>query len=322
MTPLTFSVLDAEAGHTLAKVLRSRLHASEPSWTDVRNLITNRRVKVNKTVCVDPTRRLKVGEGVEFLAKPIPVPKGITPTDLPIRQLDEHIVVVEKAAGINSVRHPAELEWPEKHKAADPTLQDLAQWAIAERLGRKAQTLPRLRIVQRLDRETSGLLVFARSALAERELGLQFRKHTVVRRYLAVVPGIITAQTLRSRMVRDRGDGRRGSTTFPKVGKDAITHIEVQERLKGYTLLSCRLETGRTHQIRIHLSEAGHPLCGDHVYCKHVDGTVKEDASGAPRLALHATELGFIHPATGGTLHWTMPLPPDLEKFIARIRNK
>ena len=321
MNPLTFLVIDAEAGHTLAKVLRSRLHESQPSWTDVRTYITGRRVKVNKTVSVDPTRRLKVAEKVEFLAHPLPTPKGITPSDLPIRLLDEHLVVVEKAAGINSVRHPAELEWPEKHKALDPTLQDLAQWAIASRMNRKAATLPRLRIVQRLDRETSGLLVFARSALAERELGLQFRKHTVVRRYLAVVPGIVTEQTYRSSLVRDRGDGRRGSTTFAKTGKDAITHVKVEERLKDYTLLSCRLETGRTHQIRIHLSEAGHPLCGDPVYSHMPDRSIKEDHSGAPRLALHAIELGFVHPVTGAEMHWTMPLPPDLEKFVSRLRT-
>lgn len=321
MNAITFHVIDAEAGHTLAKVLRSRLHESQPSWTDVKNLCVNRRVKVNDTVSVDPTRRLKVGEKVEFLPHPVPAPKGITPTDLPVRFLDDHVVVVEKAAGINSVRHPAELEWPEKHKALDPTLQDLAQWAAAAKLGRKAASLPRLRIVQRLDRETSGLLVFARSALGERELGLQFRKHTVVRRYLAVVPGIVTAQTYRSTLVRDRGDGRRGSTKLSGTGKDAVTHVTVEERLKDYTLLSCRLETGRTHQIRIHLSEAGHPICGDPVYCHLPDRTVKEDKSGAPRLALHATELGFVHPVSGANLHWTMPLPPDLERFVKRLRK-
>ncbi|MFO0937581.1 MAG: RluA family pseudouridine synthase [Gemmataceae bacterium] len=321
LTPLSFLVIDAEAGHTLAKVLRSRLHESQPSWNDIRDQIGRRRVKVNDTIVVDPTRRLKLGEKVEFLAKPVPAPKGITPTDLPVRYLDDHIVVVEKAAGINTVRHPAELAWPEKHKALDPTLEDLTQWAIAARLGRKSSSLPRLRVVQRLDRETSGLLVFTRSVLAERELGMQFRKHTVVRRYLAVVPGIVTPQTFRSNLVRDRGDGRRGSTNLPKVGKPAVTHMSVEERLKGYTLVSCRLETGRTHQIRIHTSEAGHPICGDPVYCIRPDHSTFEDTSGAPRLALHATELGFVHPVTGANLHWTMPLPPDLDRFVKRLRG-
>ena len=131
----------------------------------------------------------------------------------------------------------------------------------------------------------------------------------------------MTAQTYKSNLVRDRGDGRRGSTTFQKVGKEATTHVAVEERLKGYTLLSCRLETGRTHQIRIHLSEAGYPLCGDPVYCIRPDRTTYEDKSGAPRLALHATELGFVHPVSGATMHWTMLLPPDLEKFVKRLRG-
>ncbi|MFO0824219.1 MAG: RluA family pseudouridine synthase [Gemmataceae bacterium] len=182
-------------------------------------------------------------------------------------------------------------------------------------------TWPRLRIVHRLDKETSGLVVFARSVLAERELGLQFRKHTVIRRYLTVVPGILTPRTIKSRLVSDRGDGRRGSTTLPDVGKEATTHVAIEERLPGYTQLSCRLETGRTHQIRIHLSEAGHPVCGDKVYTRKRDGTNYEDNSGAPRLALHAIELGFTHPATEAALHWSMPLPGDLAKFVAKLRK-
>ena len=141
------------------------------------------------------------------------------------------------------------------------------------------------------------------------------------RRYLTVVPGVMTARTITSNLVADRGDGRRGSTPLPDVGKVATTHVTVEERLPGYTLLSCRLETGRTHQIRIHLSEAGHPVCGDKVYTRRRDGTTFEDKSGAPRLALHATELGFTHPASGAALHWSMPLPADLAKFIEKLRG-
>jgi 23S rRNA pseudouridine1911/1915/1917 synthase len=244
------------------------------------------------------------------------------PDRLVVRHLDEHIVVVEKPAGVNTVRHPAELEWSEERRQLDPTLEDLTQWAIARQLDRPPRELPRLRIVHRLDKETSGLVVFARSALAERELGLQFRKHTVVRRYLAVVPGFLTPQTIRSRLVPDRGDGRRGSTQLPKVGKEAVTHVSVEERLPGYTLLSCRLETGRTHQIRIHLAEAGHPVCGEKVYLKKFSGEMFEDRSEAPRLALHATELGFEHPASSEHLHWSMPLPGDLQKLVERLRGK
>jgi 23S rRNA pseudouridine1911/1915/1917 synthase len=172
-----------------------------------------------------------------------------------------------------------------------------------------------LRVVQRLDKETSGLVVFARTVAAERGLGKQFHAHTVHRRYLAVVPGYVPAQTIRSRLLRDRGDGRRGSTALPDQGKEAVTHMEPVERLPGYALVACRLETGRTHQIRIHLAELGHPVCGEKVY-----GPRAAD-SGAPRLALHAAELGFVHPTTGQKLHWAMPLPADLEAFLARLRG-
>jgi 23S rRNA pseudouridine1911/1915/1917 synthase len=314
-----FTVSAQETGFTLARVLRSRLGG--PSWNDVRKLIAARRVKVGDAVCSDEARRLKENEVVVLLEHPKPLPRTAHPERLVVRYLDEHVVVVEKPAGVNTVRHPAELEWSAERRQLDPTLEDLTQGAIAHELSRSAHDLPRLRIVHRLDKETSGLIVFARSVLAERELGRQFRKHTVVRRYLTVVPGILSARTIRSNLVEDRGDGRRGSTQLPNVGKEAVTHVSVEEQLPGYTLLSCRLETGRTHQIRIHLAEAGHPVCGDKVYVKRLNGTVFEDRSAAPRLALHATELGFAHPASGADLHWTMPLPGDLQTFTQRLRG-
>lgn len=323
MTPTLppFTVLAAEAEHTLAKVLRSRLHESQPSWTDVRALVENRRVTVGGSVCADPARRVHEGEVVELLAKPTARPRNSTADTLVIRHLDDHVVVVEKPSGVSSVRHPAELDWTEKRKQLDPTLQDVTQWAIAEKLNRPARSLPPLRIVHRLDKETSGLLMFARSVLAEREIGQQFRKHTVVRRYLAVVPGLVSAQTIRSTLIRDRGDGRRGSTKQPDVtGKAAVTHVTVEERFPKHCLLSCRLETGRTHQIRIHLSEAGHPVCGEKVYNRTAGGDPLPETP-APRLALHATELGFEHPVTGEHLHWAMPLPPDLQRFVERLRK-
>jgi len=122
--------------------------------------------------------------------------------------------------------------------------------------------------------------------------------------------------------VRDRGDGRRGSTTLAGVGKEAITHVEVLERLPGYTVLSCRLETGRTHQIRIHLAELGHPICGEKVYNRRPRGEPVPDPSGAPRLALHAAELGFTHPVSGQAMHWTMSLPADLAQWLQRLHAR
>jgi 23S rRNA pseudouridine1911/1915/1917 synthase len=318
---MTFDVIAAEAGHTLAKVLRSRLHGSKPSWNQVRALIEGRRVKLSGGVCTDPTRRLNEGDRVEFLKSAERIPRGATAAELIIRHLDEHLVVVEKPAGVSSVRHPAELDWSQKQRELDPTLQDLTQWAVAAKLKRKIKTLPPLRIVHRLDKETSGLVVFARSVLAERGLGLQFRKHTVVRRYLAIVPGYLKPRTIRSTLIRDRGDGRRGSTTQPDAtGKAAVTHIDIEDRLPKATVLSCRLETGRTHQIRIHLAEVGHPVGGERVYTKNAKGENLPKLDGAPRLCLHAVELGFEHPVSGERQHWTMPLPQDLERFVEKLK--
>ena len=232
------------------------------------------------------------------------------------------MVVVEKPSGLNTIRHPSERQWKEQRKALSPTLEDLVPPVIARAEGRPIRaSLPRLRIVQRLDKETSGLLVFARSVEAERNLGKQFRRHTVVRRYFALVPGRVKAQRIATRLVRDRGDRRRGSTSDSNQGKEAITHVEVVERLHGFTLLRCRLETGRTHQIRIHLAELGHPVCGDKVYRGRLNAPPVEDRSGTPRLFLHAAELGFVHPITDEAMHWTMDLPPDLAAFLESLRN-
>jgi len=136
------------------------------------------------------------------------------------------------------------------------------------------------------------------------------------------VPGYVPPQRIATRLVRDRGDGRRGSTTVPGLGKEAITHVEVLERLPGYTLLSCHLETGRTHQIRIHLAGLGHPVCGDKVYRGTAGQPAIPDESSAPRLALHAAELGFKHPITGRAMHWAMPLPADLQEFLDGLRTR
>lgn len=303
-----------QAGLTLAAVLRARLPGR--SWTQVRALIDARRVTVRGELCRDPARRLKEGEEVEVLSHPLPLPRQ--PDQVVIRHLDEHVVVVEKPSGINTVRHPAELEWAESRKDLSPTLQDVVPGLIAKRLGDRG---PRLRVVHRLDKETSGLLVFARTVLAESGLGKQFHAHTVTRRYLAVVQGRPRPGPIRTFLVRDRGDGRRGSTSVEGEGKEAITHVEVVEQLGDYTLVRCRLETGRTHQIRIHLSEQGHPVCGDKVYHHRRDGGVTPDESGAPRLALHAAELGFVHPLTRQELHWEMPPPADLQALLRRLRE-
>lgn len=316
MSPHT--VTADQAGQTLAAILR-QLRPGE-SWSKVKALATGRLVAVGGSLCMDPARRLNEGEVVAVLAKPAPVIKGERPDDVVIRHLDEDVVVVEKASGISTVRHPAERSWKDERRELVPTLDDITQLAIARRFGIKKHELPRLRVVHRLDKETSGLVVFARSVRAERELGRQFKAHTVIRRYVAIVNGTVGPQTFSSWLVRDRGDGRRGSGP-ESTGKHAVTHVDVLEKLPHHTVLICQLETGRTHQIRIHLSEAGHPVCGESVYNRRADGGVIPDESGAPRLALHAAELGFAHPATGKEISWTMPPPPDLERLLDRLRR-
>src|SRR5207244_4334096 len=120
-----------------------------------------------------------------------------------------------------------------------------------------------------------------------------FRAHSVERCYLAIVRGRARPQRIESWLVRDRGDGRRGSAPKPGEGQRAVTHVHLVEELGGYTLVECRLETGRTHQVRIHLGEAGTPICGDHVYDRPLHGRPLPDASGMTRIALHAATLGF-----------------------------
>lgn len=313
----TFSVTADQTQKTLAALLRQWLPGQ--SWSQVRHLVESRRVHLNGQLWLDPARRLKEGDVVEILARPAPKPELLD--SIVLRHIDEHVLVVEKPSGIPTVRHPAELEWEEDRRLLVPTLDDLVLRQTGAHFPKRGQgRKPRLRIVHRLDKESSGLVVFGRSVEAERGLGIQFAKHQVVRRYLALVPGRVASQTIRTYMVKDRGDGRRGSNPGADIGKEAITHIELLEKLPGYTLLSCRLETGRTHQIRIHLAELGHPVCAEKVYNRKMGGEPVPDESGCPRLFLHATELGFQHPVTGEMMHWEMPLPNDLRTFFDSIR--
>ncbi len=257
-----------------------------------------------------------------------------------MRFADAHIVVVEKPAGLTTMRHPQEAAefGPRGRRFLPPTLADRLPVMLdrergarsAERKSRKpALRAPRsalaaVRAVHRLDKETSGLVVFARTVEAERHLGKQFRAHSIERSYLGVVRGRAKSQRIESYVGRDRGDGRRGSSTPPVrgAGQRAVTGVRVVEELGDYTLVECRLETGRTHQVRIHLGEAGTPLCGERVYDRPLHGKPLPDNSGAPRIALHAARLGFVHPATGERMTWTSALPEDLAALIARLRRQ
>jgi 23S rRNA pseudouridine1911/1915/1917 synthase len=181
--------------------------------------------------------------------------------------------------------------------------------------------------VHRLDRNTSGLMLFARTRQAEHRLVGMFRRHTIQREYVAVCHGIIAPQTIESMLVRDRGDGLRGSLPANPTEEQlesaerAVTHILGSKPIAGgaYSLLRLRLETGRTHQIRIHLSEAGHRLCGEPMYNLDTDGNVLADASQAPRQALHSDRLVFTHPITGQHMKFEMPWPKELANWIRSL---
>jgi 23S rRNA pseudouridine1911/1915/1917 synthase len=195
---------------------------------------------------------------------------------------DDDIIVVEKPAGLLTAPTP-----------------ESDRNNLASLLARRPGAGPVL-VVHRIDLETSGLLVFARTAEANRVLSEVFRTHALTREYLAVAAGVVP-DTL---TVIDR----------PVGGRRAVTHLAVAERLgTRATLLRARLETGRTHQIRIHLASAGHPVLGDGKY-----GSAA--APRAPRMALHATRLAFAHPITGAPLDFTSPWPPDLDPWLAALR--
>jgi len=308
-------------GKTVAAALRSWLPGTP--WSGIRKLLTARRVMVSGNICVDEGRRLTERDVVKLLDHS--APKAPDASDLKLHYLDDFICVVEKPARMTSNRHKEEEMWSRKRKQRQSTLEELLPGVIAKldpKLRKHKGIPPPVRPVHRLDRETTGLMVFARTAAAESRLGLQFREHTTQRRYLALVHGAAQPQKIASNLVRDRGDGRRGGTSNAAVGKRSVTHVSVRERLGEYTLIECRLETGRTHQIRIHLAEQGHPLCGEKVYNIPLNRPPLADKSGARRVMLHAFELGVTHPATDERLLFECPLPSDFSRLLAELRQR
>lgn len=195
---------------------------------------------------------------------------------------DDHVIVADKPAGL--VTAPT----PESDRG------DL--------LDQLARQFGEVYLVHRIDLPTSGLLVFARTRAANKILGDAFKVHDVDREYRAIVAGSIAPQTI------DR----------PVDGKRAVTHVGVIESLADATLVSARLETGRTHQIRVHLAGLGHPVLGD---THHGGERSRTFVPKCPRLALHAALLGFTHPASGERLRFESPLPDELARYLARLRR-
>ena len=335
-TGTVFHVGGGDARQTLAGFLRAKLDGA--SWSRVQKLVRSRHVMIHGNICTDVARRLQDGEVVKILPEAAAAPPRAD--DVKIVHVDDAVVVVEKPAGLTTTRHAEERDWPARRRQVQPTLDELLPSVVQRFIdgrSRRAPTprggpprggqertgprrLPPVRAVHRIDRETSGLLVFARTVPAERILAEQFRAHTTQRRYLAICVGRVEAGTIISNLVRDRGDGRRGSADGEE-GKRSVTHVVPVEHFgNDYTLVECRLETGRTHQIRIHMAESGHPVCGERVYSAP-RGSELVDRSQAARVALHAADLGFVHPVTGEEMRFSSPLPTDIVLLIKRLRG-
>ena len=295
---LAFSAAEGRGAQPLDRLLREQ-HAGA-SWAEVRRLIETGKVSVDGAVQRETAVRVRGGARIEIRMAAARHREGPRLPSGAIVHVDPHVVVVQKPAGISTVPYD---------ENETGTLSELVQ---AE-LGRKEAPLG---IVHRIDKETSGLVLFARNLAAKLDLKNQFRVHSVRRRYRAIAHGIVSDRTISSRLVEDRGDGRRGSTRHPTLGREAVTHVFAREALRGATFLECRLETGRTHQIRIHLSEAGHPLVGERVYAKNNP----QPTISAPRLMLHAMQLGFRHPTTHLELDFEQPLPSDMLEVLTRLR--
>ena len=316
-TPSSVIIDRRLAGRPLLDVLLTSFHLSRK---DGLNALKSRKVLICGGACVDPQRRVKIGQHIQLERESKEPEKPRVPAiarEIVVRHVDEHIVVVEKPAGLTTVRHADEVASLGKRakKFLPPTLVDLLP-AVLAKIGKHAKG--RIRAVHRIDKETSGLVVLARTPDAESKLGKQFRAHSTGRHYLALVRGPAKDARIESHLVADRGDSRRGSGTG---GQLAITHVRVIEPLGDFALVECRLETGRTHQVRIHLGEAGTPLCGERVYDRPLHGAPLPDCSGAKRPLLHAAYLALDHPATGKRMEWHAKVPNDMSELVKRWKG-
>lgn len=253
----------------------------------------------------DPKRKLRGGEELSVAEEPPPEVLAAQPEDIPLDVIHEDaaLLVIAKPAGL--VVHPGSGNW-------SGTLMNglLFRWpALAG--------VPRAGIVHRLDKDTSGLMVVARTPEAQTDLVRQLQARTVKRQYLALAWGRVERDgTVDAPMARH--PTQRMKMAVVPGGKPARTHFRVLERLAGITLVECSLDTGRTHQIRVHMASLGHPLVGDPVYgSRRMPGS---PAGDFPRQALHAFRLGLIHPATGTNMHWEMPLPADFLGLLETLR--
>jgi 23S rRNA pseudouridine1911/1915/1917 synthase len=274
-----FEVAPDEAGLRLDQVVPR--HVAGLSRRKARAVIDLGGVFVDRARVKVAGRPVRAGQLIEVHVGGAITREG-PPLAPSIVHVDDHVIIADKPAGL--VTAPT----PESDRG------DLLDQLSAQ--------FGEVYLVHRIDLPTSGLLVFARTRDANKQLGDAFVRHDIDREYRAVAIGAVGAQTI------DR----------PIQGKRAVTHIEVLEPLAGATLLAARLETGRTHQIRLHLAGLGTPVAGD---TQHGGETARTFVPRAPRLALHAAVLGFTHPATGARVRFARDVPDDLAAWIARLRG-
>ena len=282
-------------------------------------------VEVNGLVVTKSNYRIKPGDEVRIMLPEPPRDKEVYPENIPLNIIyeDEHLLVLNKPAGM--VVHPG-------YNNYSGTLVNALVYHFGELPQKDAYHRPGL--VHRIDKDTSGLLVIGKTDFVLSHLGNQFFHHTIHRRYLALVWGEFEEPegTIRGYLARDPAD-RRKSKHYDdeEFGKIAITHYRVIQSYYFASLVECRLETGRTHQIRAHMSYKGHPIFSDEMYGGREirKGSAlpkfKQFIANAfelmPRQALHAAELGFIHPVTGKEMMFTAPLPEDFTALMDKIRK-
>jgi len=298
---ISFTVSPSAVGGRLDAVLADRDEME--SRAEAQRLIDAGAVLVNGA---PRAKRYRLAAGDEIAVSLGPAPR--TPgelraedLDVPIVFADEHIVVVDKPAGM--VTHPS------KGHDEGTLVHGLLGAGIAG-----GDDPDRPGIVHRLDRDTSGLMLVARTERAHRRLGRMMRDREIERRYLALVHGEFPPALTIDRPI-GRDPRRRTRQAVVQVGgKEAITHFRTVERVGKLTLVEARLETGRTHQVRVHLEAAGHPVVGDPLYGQG------RAAHGLDRQFLHAYRLGLPHPETGGEMAFESPLPDDLEAALGAVR--
>ncbi len=270
--------------------------------------ILNGRIDLEGARCDEPGRMVEEGVEVAFFPNR-PKARRVVRSGVRVLHEERHVLIVDKPAGLLTV--------PTVEKESDTLVNRVERYLTLRHGGR-----PFVGIVHRLDRDTSGALMFAKTPEALAEFKALFKVHDIERQYLAVVEGQVRREsgTVDVPLVVDTGEPRRAVAHEPGEGVRAVTHYRVVERFGPVaTLLACWLETGRTHQIRLHLSEIGHPVVGERVY-RHPEA--RRSKAQFRRQALHAQTLGFRDPITGREVRVEAPPPADLAALMTDLRNR